>query len=36
MKKAHAVRAKAVPVAGRDMVGSCEHKRLADRLAGRA
>jgi beta-N-acetylhexosaminidase len=36
MKKAHAEALKARPARGRDVVGSFEHKRLADRLAGRA
>jgi beta-N-acetylhexosaminidase len=36
MKKAHAATQKAHPALGRDVVGSFEHKRLADRLAGRA
>jgi beta-N-acetylhexosaminidase len=36
MKKAHADAIARRPVLGRDVVGSFEHKRLADRLAGRA
>jgi beta-N-acetylhexosaminidase len=36
MKKAHADSLKAHAALGRDVVGSFEHKRLADRLAGRA
>ncbi len=35
MKKAHAASVKNMGPLGRDIVGSFEHKRLADRLAGR-
>lgn len=35
MKRAHAELQQRVPVPGRDVVGSFEHRRLADRLAGR-
>lgn len=36
MKKAHAANQAARPAAARDVVGSFAHRRLADRLAGRA
>jgi beta-N-acetylhexosaminidase len=36
MKKAHAESQRAHPALGRAVVGSSEHRRLADRLAGRA
>jgi beta-N-acetylhexosaminidase len=36
MKKAHAANQAKRPALGRDIVGSFEHRRLADRLAGRA
>jgi beta-N-acetylhexosaminidase len=36
MKRAHAANQIARPAAGRAIVGSFEHRRLADRLAGRA
>ncbi len=36
MKKAHAANQQKQPLLGRDIVGSFEHRRLADRLAGRA
>jgi beta-N-acetylhexosaminidase len=36
MKKAHAANQQKQPLLGRDVVGSFEHRRLADRLAGRA
>jgi beta-N-acetylhexosaminidase len=36
MKKAHAANRGKHPALGRDVVGSFEHRRLADRLAGRA
>jgi beta-N-acetylhexosaminidase len=36
MKKAHATNQHKRPALGRDIVGSFEHRRLADRLAGRA
>jgi beta-N-acetylhexosaminidase len=36
MKKAHAANQHKHPALGRDVVGSYEHRRLADRLAGRA
>ncbi|MGE0400131.1 MAG: beta-N-acetylhexosaminidase [Kofleriaceae bacterium] len=35
MKKAHAQNQAARPAPGRDVIGSFEHRRLADRLAGR-
>jgi beta-N-acetylhexosaminidase len=36
MKKAHAANQQQRPALGREVVGSFEHRRLADRLAGRA
>lgn len=36
MKKAHVANQQSRPALGRDVVGSFEHRRLADRLAGRA
>jgi beta-N-acetylhexosaminidase len=36
MKRAHAANQQRHPALGRDIVGSFEHRRLADRLAGRA
>jgi beta-N-acetylhexosaminidase len=36
MKRAHAANQQKHPARGRDVVGSFEHRRLADRLAGRA
>jgi beta-N-acetylhexosaminidase len=36
MKRAHAASVTKLPALARDVVGSFEHKRLADRLAGRA
>src|SRR5690606_24298595 len=36
MKRAHADKLRACPALGREVVGSFEHRRLADRLAGRA
>ena len=36
MKKTHAANQQRQPARGRDVVGSFEHRRLADRLAGRA
>jgi beta-N-acetylhexosaminidase len=36
MKKAHAQNLAARPALARDVIGSFEHRRLADRLAGRA
>jgi beta-N-acetylhexosaminidase len=36
LKASHAVSVSAKPALGRDIVGSFEHRRLADRLAGRA
>ncbi|MGC4083293.1 MAG: hypothetical protein QM736_14590 [Vicinamibacterales bacterium] len=34
MKKAHAANQAARPAPGRDVIGSFEHRKLADRLAG--
>jgi beta-N-acetylhexosaminidase len=36
MKKAHTINQQLHPALGRDVVGSFEHRRLADRLSGRA
>jgi beta-N-acetylhexosaminidase len=36
MKQAHAANQQAHPALGREIIGSFEHRRLADRLAGRA
>jgi hypothetical protein len=35
MKRVHAANQAARPAPGREIVGSFEHRRLADRLAGR-